>query len=301
MKKVTSITRKGRRLSYERREPEVAMANPPVAVYLSGYGTPVEMLDKIIAEHRQRGIITVAVDSYGNGKSGRSMDVDDYSLAEHEADLEGILEQEKMRKATIIGQSTGAMIAMKFAAGHPDSVEGLGLISATYRPKKTFESTLLRKIEAKLAPVILEPVENLINAAYRLVNGENEYCPDFGSGVFKRSDFRIWLELSAKRSRTETEAVRVQGKAVMTTYDLRRDLEKISAPTRIIHGISDFIVPYQTAGYLHRNIPGARGFPPVIIGGAGHGVVTQKPREVIKALDLLFEQPAYQGRLLPRA
>ncbi len=300
MEKVASITRKGRRLSYERREPEVAMADPPVAVYLSGYGTPVGMLDEIIAEHMQRGILTVAVDSYGNGKSGRSMDAADYSLAEHEADLEAILEQEKIRKATIIGQSTGAMIAMKFAAGHPNSVEGLGLISATYRPKETFERTLLRKAEFKLAPVILEPVENLINATYRLVKGENGYCPDFGIDVFKRGDFWIWLELSAKRSRTETEAVRVQGKAVMQ-YDLRGDLENISAPTQLIHGISDFIVPHQTTEYLHKDIPGARGFPPVIIGGAGHGVITQKPREVIKALDRLFEQPTYQGRLRPRA
>lgn len=299
MNKFASVTRGSRQLYYERREPEVAMANPPVAVYLSSYGTHIGMLEEIIADHNRRGIVTVAVDSYGNGKSGRSVDTADYSLAEHEADLEAILKRERIDKATIIGHSMGAMIALKFAADHSNNVEGLGLVSATYQPKETFEKNALRKITFKLVP-IMELIEDFINKAYRITKGERAYYPNFKDDVFKRSDFRIWLELTAKRSRMETEAVRTQGKAVMQ-YDLREDLGRVSAPTQLIHGSLDFLVPPQTVGYLRRNIPGARDITPVIIDGAGHGVITQKPREVIKALDGLLKQTAYHGRLRPRA
>jgi pimeloyl-ACP methyl ester carboxylesterase len=54
-------------------------------------------------------------------------------------------------------------------------------------------------------------------------------------------------------------------------------LSRIRAPTLIVHGTRDRIIPARAAGVLARKIPGAR---VELIEGAGHALVLERPQEV---------------------
>lgn len=62
-------------------------------------------------------------------------------------------------------------------------------------------------------------------------------------------------------------------------------LARIRAPTLIVHGSADRVVPVRAASVLEARIPDAR---VEIIEGAGHALVLERPREVTDiSLDFL--------------
>jgi pimeloyl-ACP methyl ester carboxylesterase len=67
----------------------------------------------------------VAYDLRGRGDSDKP--ASGYSLAMHDADLLGLLDHLGLARATLMGHSLGAHIAMTFAANHPDRVAKLVL------------------------------------------------------------------------------------------------------------------------------------------------------------------------------
>ena len=67
----------------------------------------------------------IAYDLRGRGDSEKPPK--GYSLAEHAADLLGLLDHLGLRRATLMGHSLGAHIAVRFASLHPERVETLVL------------------------------------------------------------------------------------------------------------------------------------------------------------------------------
>jgi pimeloyl-ACP methyl ester carboxylesterase len=78
------------------------------------------MADVLAPEYR-----LIAYDLRGRGDSDKP--ATGYSLAEHDQDLLGLLDHLGLRRATLMGHSLGAHIAVRFAAHHPERVEKLVL------------------------------------------------------------------------------------------------------------------------------------------------------------------------------
>jgi pimeloyl-ACP methyl ester carboxylesterase len=76
------------------------------------------MADTLAPEHR-----LIAYDLRGRGDSDKP--ASGYSLADHDADLLGLLDHFGLQRAVIMGHSLGAHIAVRFAAHHPERVDRL--------------------------------------------------------------------------------------------------------------------------------------------------------------------------------
>src|SRR5258707_8146280 len=78
------------------------------------------MADALAPRHR-----LVAYDLRGRGDSDKP--ASGYSLATHGDDLRGLLDHLGLERATLMGHSLGAHIAVRFAATHPERVARLVL------------------------------------------------------------------------------------------------------------------------------------------------------------------------------
>jgi proline iminopeptidase len=68
---------------------------------------------------------------------------------------------------------------------------------------------------------------------------------------------RTLCERAAKRS-YDTEGTARQLIAMLATGDQRRELEKVRAPTLVIHGADDHLVPKSAGRDVAKHIPGAK-------------------------------------------
>lgn len=71
-----------------------------------------------------------------------------------------------------------------------------------------------------------------------------------------------------------------------TDVDLRRDLQRITQPTLIIHGTADALVPQSAARRLAAALPHAR---LQLLEGAGHVPTMTRPAEVAQAINAFFQ------------
>jgi pimeloyl-ACP methyl ester carboxylesterase len=94
---------------------------------------------------------------------------------------------------------------------------------------------------------------------------------------------REFLELMLRRSLENPTPVDTMNRqaAAIQAFDSYDRLPQIRAPTLIIHGDQDVLIPPQNAYILHERIPGSR---LVIIEGAGHVYFWEKPAESCQAI-----------------
>jgi pimeloyl-ACP methyl ester carboxylesterase len=105
---------------------------------------------------------------------------------------------------------------------------------------------------------------------------------------FRRSDelTRAMASLTIERN-YDPDAIARHAAAALVTPDLRARLKLITAPTVVIQGEEDPIIPAQLARDVARSIPGAKF---VTIDGMAHDVPDVMIGEVVKAI-LSVAQP----------
>ncbi|RLF13418.1 MAG: alpha/beta hydrolase, partial [Thermoprotei archaeon] len=64
-------------------------------------------------------------------------------------------------------------------------------------------------------------------------------------------------------------------------FDFRDRLSEVKVPTLILVGSEDKLTPVKWAEYLHKHIAGSR---LVVVEGAGHASMLEKPKEFNEAL-----------------
>ena len=89
-------------------------------VFINSLGTDIRIWDGVIDGLPNHSILRY--DKRGHGLSDATASV---SIADHAADLQGLLNHLNTERAILIGISVGAMIALKFAAAHPDRVAAI--------------------------------------------------------------------------------------------------------------------------------------------------------------------------------
>lgn len=183
-----------------------------------------------------------------------------YTLDDMARDAVGLLDALKIRSAHIVGASMGGMIAQIVAAKFPERVLSLALIMTTSGNPRLPSPALdiqLRLIK-KPAGSDRETMVRHMMKTWRMI----------GSPAFPLTDdlLRSKVERSYDRS-SDRRGLGRQLMAILASGSRVPILKRINAPTLVIHGRQDPLVPVAAAHDLGKHIPGAR---VEIIDGMGH-------------------------------
>jgi proline iminopeptidase len=184
-----------------------------------------------------------------------------YSLEDMAKDTLALMDALGIEKAHVVGASMGGMIAQVLAARFPNRVLSLtSMMSASgrrkgARPRKEALQVFLRRppAHADRAAVIAYLVDVFT------VIGSPGYPTER-----QRLQERItgWVRRAYDPAGTTRQLL-----AVVASGDRRKLLHRIVAPTLVIHGADDPLVPVEAGRDTARNVPGAR---LLIIDGMGH-------------------------------
>jgi pimeloyl-ACP methyl ester carboxylesterase len=184
-----------------------------------------------------------------------------YTLEDMAGDGVGLLDHLGIEAAHVVGASMGGMIAQTMAARHPNRV--LSLLSMMSNTGARWSG----QPSPRLYHVLLKPPPH-----------DRERYKDHAVWVFSRigspeferdnDDLRRIAGMSYDRGINPGGSLR-QLAAIIASGDRTPLLRTIKAPTLVIHGARDKLVPPSGGRATARAIPGAR---LLLIGGMGHDI-----------------------------
>ena len=187
-----------------------------------------------------------------------------YTLSDMAADAVGLLDALNIPRAHIVGASLGGMVAQLVAADHAERVLSLtSIMSTTGNRALPPPSAEAIAVLNDRGPDPLVDLEGYLDHAVKgaLVVGSPGY-PARPEDIRARS-------LSDFRRNYYPVGFGRQYAAAAASSDRRPKLATITAPTVVIHGAADPLVPLAGGKDTAENIPGAE---LVVIEGMGHDV-----------------------------
>jgi pimeloyl-ACP methyl ester carboxylesterase len=183
-----------------------------------------------------------------------------YTLDDMANDAAGLLDALRIDKAHIVGASLGGAIGQAVAANHPAKT-----LSLTSIMSSSGNSALPTAKPAAMAVLLNRPpagdVEATIEAGVKAAKtiGSPGYPTD-------EKELRRRVSEDFKRSNYPAGYTR-QMAAALVSGDRRATLKRIKAPTVVVHGVDDPLVPIEAGRDTAANIAGAE---MVEIPGMGH-------------------------------
>jgi pimeloyl-ACP methyl ester carboxylesterase len=250
----------------------------PVLLLIHGMAGSATTWRQVMPGLAQR-FTVVAPDLLGHGRSDKPEG--DYSLGAFACTLRDLLVALGHERATVVGQSLGGGVAMQFAYQYPERTERLVLVGS---------GGLGREVNPILRFLALPGSEAVLRLACGArVRGAIESVGGGAARVGLRPApvvaelWRSYASLTddAARSafmRTLRAVVDSRGQAVSASNRLHMAAE---APTLIIWGDADPIIPVEHAHAAHASIPGSR---LEIFEGVGHYPHCEAPERFVELL-----------------
>jgi pimeloyl-ACP methyl ester carboxylesterase len=186
-----------------------------------------------------------------------------YTLDDMAQDAAGVLDALGIARAHVVGASMGGMIAQVLAARHPERIATLtSIMSSSGNPSPSVALGSRRALRVLLRPPTrLDTVEGITDHLLHVFGV-------IGSPGFRGDShaLRAQLEKVARRGYDRAGAER-QLLAILASGDRRALLARITAPTLVIHGADDPLVPVAAGIDTARHIPGAQ---LKVVPGMGH-------------------------------
>jgi len=184
-----------------------------------------------------------------------------YSLADMARDAVGVLDALGIAKAHVCGASMGGMIAQHLGFSHADRVKSLSLMMTSSGarslpgPTMKVRSALLSKPED---PKSVDSIVAHYVKLYGLIGSPGYPTPE--------PQLRERITATVRRSHRPKGVAR-QLVAIAADSERAGRIDEIRAPTLVIHGDADPLVPVAAGHELARRIPGAR---LDLVAGMGH-------------------------------
>jgi proline iminopeptidase len=218
----------------------------------------------------------VYYDHRGNGRSDRPP-IKTLTPENLCADADALREYLNFEKIAILGHSFGGLLAMEYALCYPEKVSHLILIDTIAQAPANYAEEIIANImrkgatEEMMAELQGPPLENDADMERRMRVVAPLYFHEFDEGLYNNlSKHTVWNALAAAHSA-----------ALIRDYDIKSSLGDIQAPTLVIVGDDDFIVPISQARTLQQGIPDAE---IAIIEDSGHFSYIEKPQDFKDAI-----------------
>ncbi|WP_294194648.1 alpha/beta hydrolase [uncultured Sphingomonas sp.] len=197
-----------------------------------------------------------------------------YTLTDMAQDAIGLLDALGIDRAHVVGASMGGMIAQLLAARWPERVRTLTSIMST-----TGHPTCSRPTMRATALLLRHPKSDDIEAI--VAHGTMAGRAVGGSFPIEDAIMAERIRAETLRNRCPTGFLR-QMAAIIADGDRTDRLRRITAPTLVIHGSADPLVPVAGGRATAQAIAGARLME---IEGMGHTLPPQLNAPIVEAID----------------
>jgi 3-oxoadipate enol-lactonase len=230
----------------------------PTLTLIHGLGTDVRLWAPIV-QRLKNNFTVLAFDTRGSGKTAKPEEA--YTIGQMAGDAATFMEQICGKAVRVLGFSMGGTVAMELAISRPELVERLALVSTPPSwngpfPPPEHTRELFRRTD--VSPELLTEVYETI----------------FGSEYRKRTPAQGYIDLRLNDENPQPLYAYLNQLHALETHELNKNIPSISAPTLIVAGNEDKVVPPQNASWLKENIPGAR---LKLFEGAGHMIPVEMP------------------------
>ena len=216
-----------------------------------------------------------ALDQRGHGDSDKPQCC--YTVDDFTADVHAFMDAVGIEEATIVGDSSGGMIAQRMALDYPQRVSRLVLIGSP---------TTLVNNEA-----IMEAGEQMLAALEAPISPE--FVRQFQeSWIYHPVPQEFLQEVLSQTLKVPARVWHDYWEGVLLTVDDRTRLGEIAAPTLILWGERDAALPREEQERRAAAIPDAmlKVYP-----DTGHAVAWERPEWVVRDLEAFMENPRSPG------
>jgi proline iminopeptidase len=254
----------------------------PVIVANGGPGlSHIYMLQNDVWTRLSRNRQIVFYDQRGTGKSKRVLPDAPFGMDAQVADMEVVRAKFGFEKFDLVGDSYGGLLAMAYAAAHPEHIEKLILSDSAAPAWKDIVRVL-----PDVFPDVLEQIA---------AREKNNTGSDAGDQRI-RDHFLMLFYSEANRNAylagvKDLESVPQVSAAVQKatrTLDLTSELPKFKFPTMVITGRYDMNVTPLTAWNIYKAIPGAKF---VVFEKSGHLPSYEEPDKYVSVINAFLSQP----------
>ena len=247
---------------------DVSGSGDPLLMIM-GLGASSAQWDPALLADLAKSFRVITFDNRGTGQSDKP-DIP-YSIEMFADDAAGVLEHLDIPTAHIFGVSMGGMIAQEFALRHVPMTHtvtlGCTTAGGTHSVPPPPES-----LKVLTAPREGVPLEEIIRRGWPL-----SYTPEYI--VSHRADLEAAIPRQLKHPTPPFAFQRqLEGTYTLQTRDR---LPQIKAPTLVITGAKDVLIPAKNSELLASRIPGAKLH---LIPNAGHGFMSEAREELVRIL-----------------
>lgn len=221
------------------------------------------------------GCSLVQYDGPGVGMSDRDAPPDERTLESEVALLGAILDELGLERVALLGGSSGGCAAIAFAARFPERVERL-LLYGAYADGG-----------AIAPPEVRDAIVATVRSHWGL---GSRMLADIFLGDADAQERERFARLQREAASSETAASLLES---VYRFDVRAELERVLAPTQVVHRRGDRSIPYAQGRALAAAIPGATLVP---LEGTAHLPWAGDAQPVARALRAFLEPEARAGR-----
>jgi pimeloyl-ACP methyl ester carboxylesterase/predicted glycosyltransferase len=231
---------------------------------------------KMQVPYLSRTFRVVTMDFRGNGRSDRPAAGYDFDTLY--GDLSAVLDEAARPPFAVAGYSCSNMLLLRYAVEHPERVSHLVMLSPQY------SQPMPEPFEEKYAPLVRDDFAGYLRRFFTSLYPEPHSLKGIEDGI-------AW-------GQETTAEVLIEVLRQIRKDDVRDHLVKITAPTLVLHGTRDRIVPYKIGKEIAETIPKARF---VTFEGGGHGLLGREAVAVNRLIrDFVLERPV-ESRSIPPA
>jgi pimeloyl-ACP methyl ester carboxylesterase len=263
----------GKRINYV----DIGSGEGPPLVFIHGLsGTWQNWLENLpyFAQKRR----CIAMDLPGFGYS--DMPAEKISISGYARQVDALCEQLGLGECVVVGNSMGGFVAAELEIQYPKRVERACLVAAA-----GISITNLRRRPVLTGARVIGALTASSAAQNRAIVARPRLRWFFTNFVFRHPS-RIAPDLMYEQVRGAGKKGFVDAMDALTSYDFRDRLTEIQAPTLIIWGEHDMLVPVKDAHEFERLIPQSR---TVILDDTGHVPMLERPAKFNELLEELIE------------
>ncbi len=262
------------------------------------------LLPELARDHR-----VVVYDSRGLGLSGlprspgyraRNLSSEDFAIPNHARDIAAVMDAEGIKKAALIGHSMGGQTILEAYRRFPERITSLVSLNGPFEsPIRTFYGRDFTNIFRGVDQVLkLFPRPTIL--LWRAMFLSNPTLPHSFAQIGRALGPLAKAEDMATYYRHMAfidPLVMMKMAEAMRSHSAADVLPKVTVPMLIIAGTLDTFTPVSLAEAMHQAVASSE---LVVLDGASHGAVIEKPKEVNAAIRDFLSRHEGRARSAPR-